>query len=44
LGILTDEIAQEMSAQVDREIEKAYAAAQADPMPSLEEVTTDVFA
>ena len=44
LGILTDEIAQEMSAQVDREIEEAYAAAQADPMPSLEEVTTDVFA
>jgi TPP-dependent pyruvate/acetoin dehydrogenase alpha subunit len=44
LGILTDEIVQEMSAQVNKEIEEAYAAAEADPMPSLDEVTADVLA
>lgn len=43
LGILTDEMVREMSAQVDKEIEEAYAMAQADPMPSLEDVTTDVY-
>lgn len=43
LGILTDDMIQEMSAQVNKEIEDAFAMAQADPMPSLEEVTTDVY-
>jgi TPP-dependent pyruvate/acetoin dehydrogenase alpha subunit len=32
-----------MAAEVDKEIDEAYAAAEADPMPPLEDATTDVF-
>jgi pyruvate dehydrogenase E1 component alpha subunit len=42
-GVLTDDIVQEMAAEVDKEIDEAYAAAEADPMPPLEDATTDVF-